>query len=150
MKTIRVTKITKQEAINHERREYNSSAWKRIIELYSKDECSFYMDDTDVYAIYIADGIRFCQKISYAMCLSGGGIQQGAFSDNMIIFINAGGLANDSYNRNIMRQQTKKYHKSFIIKKLWNTEHLNKQIGRVQSVRYTKLKSERLRYRQIA
>ena len=113
MTTIRVTHITKDEAINHARREYNPSAWKRNIELYSKDECKFYSNDEDVYAIYIADGIRFCQKISYAMCLSGGGIQQGAFGDDFIIFINAGGLANDSHNRNIMRQQTKQIPQLF-------------------------------------
>ena len=113
MRTLSVTKITKDEAINHSRREYNPSAWKRNIELYSKDDCKFYMDDKDVYAIYIADGIRFCQQIGYAMCLSSGGLQQGAFTDDMIIFINAGGIANDNHNRQIMRQQTKKENQIF-------------------------------------
>ena len=113
MRTIKVTKITKEEAINHSRREYNPSAWKRNIDLYAKDECNFYTDTDDVYAIYIADGIRFCQQVSYAMCLSGGGLQQGAFNDNMIIFINAGGLANDKHNRQIMREQTKQITQLF-------------------------------------
>lgn len=107
MKTIKVTPITKDEAINHNRKEYNPREWRRTIDLYSKDEYKFYADDNDVYAIYIADGIRFCQKVSYSTSLSSGGLQQGAFGDDFIIFINAGGLANDRHNRDIMRQQTK-------------------------------------------
>lgn len=113
MKTIKVTPITKDEAINHSRREYNPSAWKRNIELYSKDECKFYTDKDDVYAIYIADGIRFCQKISYAMCLSGGGIQMGVFNDDVIFFTNSGGLSNNNHNRAIMREQTKNLEQIF-------------------------------------
>lgn len=113
MRAIKVTQITKDEAINHSRREYNPSAWKRNIELYAKDECNFYTDTEDVYAIYIADGIRFCQKISYAMCLSGGGIQSGVFNEDNIFFIDAGGIANDNHNRRIMREQTKQLTQIF-------------------------------------
>lgn len=113
MRTIAVTKITKDEAINHSRREYNPSAWKRNIELYHSDECIFYTDTEDVYAIYVADGIRFCQKISYAMCLSGGGLKMGVFNDDAIFFVDAPSVENSKYNRQIMRQQTKKENQIF-------------------------------------
>ena len=108
MRTIQVKQITKEEAINHKRNDYNPSAWKRNIELYAKDECLFFDDNEDVYAIYIADGIRFCQKISYASCLSSGGLRAGCFNDNTIFFIDAGAVANNNSNRKILREQTKK------------------------------------------
>ena len=113
MRTIAVTKITKDEAINHSRREYNPSAWKRNIELYSKDECSFYTNGENVYAIYIADNIRFCQEISYAMCLSGGGLKMGVFNDDAIFFVDAPSVENNKYNRQIMKKQTKKLNQIF-------------------------------------
>jgi hypothetical protein len=107
MRTIQAKKITKEEAINHKRNDYNPSAWKRTIELYSKDECTFFDDTEDVYAIYIADGIRFCQKLSYSSCLSNGGLSTGCFNDNAIFFVDAGTIANNNSNRQILREQTK-------------------------------------------
>lgn len=113
MRTIQAKQITKEEAINHKRNDYNPSAWKRNVELYSKDECTFFEDGENVYAIYIADGIRFCQQLSYAMSLSGGGLRTGCFNNDTLFFIDAGSLANDNHNRKIFREQTKQLNQIF-------------------------------------
>jgi|Laugresp1bdmlbsn_1035097.scaffolds.fasta_scaffold05504_4 hypothetical protein len=108
MRTIQAKQITKEEAINHKRNDYNPYEWKRTIESYAKyDECIFFDDTEDVYAIYVPDGVRFCQKVSYSSCLSAGGLSTGCFNDNTLFFVDAGTIAKNKSNFKILREQTK-------------------------------------------
>tara|TARA_R110000782_G_scaffold107898_2_gene196294 strand:+ start:986 stop:1453 length:468 start_codon:yes stop_codon:yes gene_type:complete len=68
-------------------KDYNQSEWNKTIDSYSKyDEAVFFKTkgsiyEFDYYAIYIVDGIRFLQEISYGSSLSSGGFAFGFFTE---------------------------------------------------------------------
>jgi hypothetical protein len=70
--------ITKDEAINHSRKEYNPREWKRIVERFSErfDDAKFYdlgmgnYNQDEVGVVYITNGVRYFMTLSYSSCLS--------------------------------------------------------------------------------
>jgi len=119
VKEISVTEVSIDDAKNHSRREYNPSSWSRSIDMYNSrfPECKFYAsDDNKLYAVYVADGIRFMQEVSYSSCLSGGGFQQGAVVGNTIKlmrFEKGMSIANTKENRKILATNTKNFKSIF-------------------------------------
>ncbi|QLF85239.1 hypothetical protein elemo19C_phanotate45 [Flavobacterium phage vB_FspP_elemoA_1-9C] len=111
MTTIQVKKISLQEAKDHSRSNYNSREWSKIIDLYAKDEAEFYTNDSDkVYAVYMADGIRFFKELSYSMGLTSSGFQMGIRGDNTITlmrFPDNKAIDNTPGNRKILSNNCK-------------------------------------------
>lgn len=112
MKTIQVNKITIQEAKDHSRREYNSREWSKIVDLYAKDSADFYTDENnnDVYAIYMADGIRFFKQLIYSTGLSSSGFQMGVRGEDTITlmrFPDNKSIDNTLSNREILSNNCK-------------------------------------------
>lgn len=111
MRTIQVKKISLQEAKDHSRRDYNPREWNKIVDLYAKDESEFYADNDDkVYAVYMADGIRFFKELSYSMGLSSNGFQMGIRGDNTITlmrFPDNKAIDNTPSNRKILSDNCK-------------------------------------------
>tara|TARA_R110000822_G_scaffold98828_1_gene223344 strand:+ start:3134 stop:3601 length:468 start_codon:yes stop_codon:yes gene_type:complete len=68
-------------------KEYNQNEWNKTIDSYSKyDEVRFFKTkgsiyEFDYYAIYVVDGMRFLQVISYGSSLSSGGFAFGFFTE---------------------------------------------------------------------
>lgn len=70
--------ITKEQAINHSRKEYNPSEWKRIVERFSErfDDAVFYdlglgrYNQDEVGVVYITNGVRYFKTLQYSSCLS--------------------------------------------------------------------------------
>jgi hypothetical protein len=115
---LKVSLITKDEALNHHRRDYNPREWEKIIQLYSKEECDMYVteDNNRIYAVYIADGIRFCKELGYSLCLSSAGLQQGLVYDGYISFKKFGNkmsIENTKANRSILAENTKNFKSIF-------------------------------------
>ena len=111
MTTIQVKKISLQDAKDHSRKEYNTREWNKIIDLYAKDEAEFYTNDCDkVYAVYMADGIRFFKELSYSMGLTSSGFQMGIRGDNTITlmrFPDKKAIDNTPGNRKILSDNCK-------------------------------------------
>lgn len=118
VKEISVTEVSIDDAKNHSRREYNPNSWSRSIDMYSRfPECKFYAsDDEKLYAIYVANGIRFMQEVSYSSCLSGSGFQQGVVVGNTIKlmrFEKGMSIENTKENRKILATNTKNFNSVF-------------------------------------
>lgn len=79
-----LTKITKEEALNSNHREYNASEWAKMVNLYaSYKNCQFYENreiteygKTPILAIYEAEGIRFMKKVKYTSSLTSSGLTE--------------------------------------------------------------------------
>jgi hypothetical protein len=118
VKEISVTEVSIDNAKNHSRREYNPGAWSRSIDMYSRfPECKFYASDNDrLYAVYVADGVRFMQEVSYSSCLSGAGFQQGSVVGNTIKLMKYDegmSIPNTKENRKILATNTKNFKSIF-------------------------------------
>ncbi len=111
MTTIQIQKISIQQAKDHSRKDYNPQTWNKIVDLYGKDEADFYTSDDDkVYAVYMADGIRFFKELSYSMGLTSSGFQMGIRGDNTITlmrFPDNKAIDNTPGNRKILSDNCK-------------------------------------------
>lgn len=110
---INVVSITTQQAKENERRNYNPKSWERIIDSYSSyDECNFYLSEDGeypkIYAIYIADNIRFCQEVNYGSCLSSGCLHMGYVKEDTLTFTRTSPMPNNKDGRMAMSYITTK------------------------------------------
>lgn len=86
-----LTEITIDQAINHNRKEYNARIWKETINRYAKYDAKFYESDeisygsTSVYAIYYVDGFRVIQEVSYCVSLTSYPMQSYYLHDNQYL-----------------------------------------------------------------
>lgn len=116
----RVQEMTKEQMLDDPMKEYNASIWRGTVERYAKyPECSFYKLPADevysydrFYAIYIADGIRFMNRVAYGSCLSNGGFMSILISADLDIITNkfesngqVGYLKNCEQSRTYMRSR---------------------------------------------
>lgn len=127
-------------------REYNQSVWESTVDRYSKyGEVKFFRTEGRIYefnfyAIYVADGIRFLQEITYGSSLTSGGFAYGFFlegvkdpkvlesvkdlpgieslgKDSLTILSHVDGRINTSEKaRDYMRTQTKDLESRFFTK----------------------------------
>lgn len=80
-----LTKISKKCALESEHKDYNAYEWSKKVEMYAEyPECQFYESREKkeygkfpIYAIYVADGIRFMQEVKYSSALSSSGLIEG-------------------------------------------------------------------------
>jgi len=112
--------LTYTETLNHSLNEYNIIEWKRIVNRFnSYSECKFYewMDSPNsyktIFAVYIADGIRFMNEVSYSSCISTMGFTRFVIEDNNttreIPFLKdgkKGWLENSNDSRILMKEWT--------------------------------------------
>jgi hypothetical protein len=127
-------------------KDYNQTAWNKTVDSYTKyDEVRFFKTtgsiyEFDYYAIYVVEGIRFLQVISYGSSLSSGGFAFGFFikgnkepemlelikkhkelegmdQDSLTILEHSEGrIATHKLARNYMREETKKIETRFYTK----------------------------------
>ena len=74
---ISVTEITLDEAINHEKSDYNPRYWVETVQRYVRREAKFYTSIQAseygyrrVYAIYNVDGLIAIQEVSYSSSIT--------------------------------------------------------------------------------
>jgi hypothetical protein len=70
-------------------KEYNQSIWNNTVDRYNKyDEVKFFKTpgtiyEFNYYVIYVVEGIRFLQEISYVSSLTSGGFAFGFFTEGI-------------------------------------------------------------------
>jgi len=70
-------------------KEYNQSIWNNTVDRYNKyDEVKFFKTpgtiyEFNYYVIYVVEGIRFLQEISYGSSLTNGGFAFGFFTEGI-------------------------------------------------------------------
>ena len=79
---ITLLEITLEEAINHEKRDYNPRIWTQSLNRYAERNAKFYTSIhqsqygyRSVYAIYMVDGFRVIQEVSYSSSLTSAPMQ---------------------------------------------------------------------------
>jgi hypothetical protein len=82
-------KLTHTETLEHSLSEYNITEWRKTVNRFnSYTECKFYewIDTPNkyatIFAVYIADGIRFMTEVSYSSCLSNTGFTRFVIDDD--------------------------------------------------------------------
>lgn len=79
---ITLKEITQEQVIAHEKREYNPREWSRTVHLYANYNAKFYTSVYHsfhgiraVYAIYVIDGTRYIQEVTYSSSLTSAPMQ---------------------------------------------------------------------------
>jgi hypothetical protein len=79
---ITLLEITLEEAINHEKKDYNPRIWSQSLNRYAERNAKFYTSIhqsqygyRSVYAIYMVDDFRVIQEVSYSSSLSSAPMQ---------------------------------------------------------------------------
>lgn len=76
-----VKRMTKEEVLNHEKKEYNPETWEKVVNRYDKFQDVVFLERTEspnaypeLFAIYtIPEGIRLIGEVSYSGSIVAGG-----------------------------------------------------------------------------
>lgn len=128
---MKLTKITTEELLQDERREYNPQEWERMVNRMLKyGETEFYIEKKEDspynydnhYAVYtLPEGIRILNKIGYGGSIHNGGFAQAIISSDGQVFKreftdadgNTGRIENKAANRKQMAQWSQEYKMVF-------------------------------------
>jgi len=89
MKTL--VEVSLDQAVNHTRSDYNRRIWIQTVNRYAERDAKFFSSEeisygsTSLYAIYIVDGFRVIQEVSYCSSLTSYPMQSYYLEDNQYL-----------------------------------------------------------------
>jgi hypothetical protein len=117
---LKLKKLSIEETINHSYKEYNQTEWQKIVNRFAAyGEIQFFEriespnQYTEIFAVYVADGIRFFNSVAYSSCLSNGSfaithiVEDGNNVALDYLTDKTARLSSDNHVRQIMRELTK-------------------------------------------
>ena len=110
---INVTTISLDQVINHERSDYNPRIWVDTVNRYAKRDAKFYTTIEPnsygyrtPYAVYMVDGFRVIQEVSYSGSLTSAPMQSYFLTEDKLITKAPYRFAKDSNGRKLAQIYT--------------------------------------------